>query len=393
MPQIASATVHHVQQTALERIRRLSCAGLDVVGFLDEVNPIVGHVVPNGTDTIHAPFWYTLDPGSHLLTGIYGSGCELDASEYMQWELLADDVMKTADVVANRRGVQTLHEVTDGQPERSPVYVEVMVPHGMGQEMLVALRTTTQENWGTARLNRRPGEPMFSDHEVAFMVAAAPLLADGVRRGLLVGEATDPDHTDAPGLAILSSVGDIESVSPGAQEWFARLPDDDGRLDGVPISVRAAAGAAVVDAERHGDGGVSSVRVPTTDGRWAVVHAVHLDGRVTVMIQRAEPERIAPLLMSIYGLTIREQTVAQLVVRGGSTTVISRELDLSPHTVQQHLKSIFDKTDVSSRGELVAKLFFDFYEPRATDNRARMDTDRAIRGGPKIPSGPVVGRS
>ena len=382
-----SPTRLHAQQTALARIRQLSCAGFDVARLLHEVSGIVCRVVPNGAGAIESPFWFTVDPESHLVTSIYGQGCDVDPSDYMRWELLADDFMKTADVVQNPRGVQTLHEVTDGRPERSRIYVEVMVPHGMAQELLVALRTPNGENWGTTRLNRAPGDPMFSGHEISFMAAAAPLIAEGVRRGLLVGEATDPERPDAPGLVVLAPDGEVESVSPGAEEWFSRLPDDDGRLDGVPTSVLAAAAGALHDAERRGAGGASMARVPMKDGRWAVVQAAVMgangDSKVTVIIQSAHPDRIAPLLMSIYGLTDREQEVTRLVLRGGSTTKLAKDLGLSPHTVQQHLKSIFEKTDVNSRGELVAKVYFDCYAMRTHDNRERIRTEQFIRGGPK----------
>ena len=388
MPQVrVSAAGRHAEQTALARIRRGSCAGLDVAGFLNEVNPIVGQLVSNGTETIDSPFWFTLDPESHLVTSIYGQGCDLDPGDYMRWELLADDFIKTADVVHNPRGVLTLHEATDGQPERSPIYVEVMVPNGMAQELLVALRSSTGENWATMRLNRAPGEPMFSEHEINFMSAAAPLIAEGVRRGLLVGEATEPERPDAPALVVMTLDGEVESLSPGAVEWFSRLPGDDGRQDGVPTSVLAAAAGALRDAERSSAGGVSTARVPMTDGGWAVVHGAVMgtngNSRVTVIIQPAHPDRIAPLLMSIYGLTGREQEVTQLVLRGGSTTELAKALRVSPHTVQQHLKSIFEKTDVNSRGELVAKVYFDCYDLRTRDNRERIQAEQSIRGGPK----------
>jgi DNA-binding NarL/FixJ family response regulator len=69
--------------------------------------------------------------------------------------------------------------------------------------------------------------------------------------------------------------------------------------------------------------------------------------------------------MLAYGLTNQEQTVTGLVCRGLATREIAERLPISAHTVQDHLKSIFDKTGVRSRRELVAAILQEQYLPRA----------------------------
>jgi hypothetical protein len=58
-----------------------------------------------------------------------------------------------------------------------------------------------------------------------------------------------------------------------------------------------------------------------------------------------------------------ESSATQLVAQAHHTDEIASRLHLSAYTVQDHLRSIFDKVGVSARGELVARLLFDHYAP------------------------------
>lgn len=258
----------YAKEWACDRIRGLARAGLDVARFLEEANAALSPAVPNGTDYLECPYWYTLDPESQLIISDYGGeGCDLDTSAVMRWEYLEDDFNKYDEAIRHPRGVQTLHEVTGGEPERSRIYREYMAAEGLAQEMLVALRARTGEFWGAVRLNRAPGQPEFDSGETEFMATVAPHLAEGIRRGLLVGEATDPDRPDAPGLVLLDADGEIDSLSPGADTWIAGLPARPGGGP-LPASVASVASAALAAVRADGSGSEPSVLVRSLDGRW-----------------------------------------------------------------------------------------------------------------------------
>jgi DNA-binding CsgD family transcriptional regulator len=80
------------------------------------------------------------------------------------------------------------------------------------------------------------------------------------------------------------------------------------------------------------------------------------DQRVAVVIEEAPANEVAPMIMAAFGLTERERTIAAFVCQGRSTRQIADTLHLTTDTVQDHLKSVFDRTGVRSRGALVATI-------------------------------------
>ena len=371
----------YAMHRAAERIAELSARGHDLVTFWRECTEVLEGAVPH----YDKPCWYTLDPGSLLITSHYHDGLPEFPPEVLHHEYYGDDVNQISDVARTDSGISTLHEATGGDPSSSPTW-HMNMAMGGDQEMIAALRTGGVV-WGAVGLYRAPGEPMFDGEEKALLKAIAPDLATGARTGLLVGEARDPQWPDSPGLVVLSEHGEVESTTPGVERWLSDLPDGDLDAGRLPSAVHAVAGRALRTAEGSDEPGeVALARVLSRSGTWIVLHGTSLvasgSRRAAVIVEPAHPARITPLLMSAYGLTEREQEVTRLVLRGDSTGQIAERLVVSPHTVQQHVKNIFEKTGVRSRRELVGKVFFAHYEPRFRDNENRALEGDPLRGEP-----------
>jgi DNA-binding CsgD family transcriptional regulator len=371
-------------QRARDRIAATAGQGLDLVSFWRACTPVLAEAVPH----FHAPCWHTLDPASLLITSHFDEGIPEVPAEWLVAEYLEDDVNKLADVARSARGVQTLHEVTGGDPSGSPRWQGNMAL-GADQELIAALRTRSGEVWGAIGLYREPDRPMFDADEIAFVRAVSSLLAEGARRALLVGEAVEPDHDESPGLVVLDGEMSVESTTPGVERWLDDLPGGAWDRAILPPAITAVAARALAAAlGPDGAGELPVARVRARSGTWVVLHGAVMAGgerRIAVIVEPARGARVSTLLMSAYGLTDRERDVTRAVLQGASTKEIADELVVSAHTVQQHLTSIFDKTGVRSRRDLVGKVFFSHYEPRLRDTERRAATGAPVRGGPLAP--------
>ncbi|NHC24147.1 helix-turn-helix transcriptional regulator [Nocardioides sp. IC4_145] len=367
-----------------ERVRQdvdvVSRAGLDLETFLEEAVESVGRAVPWVSACLA-----THDPGTHLLTSArkYGDLRSMNSRDHEFGLIEYGTVEPTAftELATTRTAAAGVHQVTGGEVERSGRMSSFMVPHfGFTDEARLVFRDG-REVWGGMALFRGDGDRPFDAAEIEFLAGVSAAFARGVRTGLLTrlvdapvaaspsGTAPAPVGPTGPAVLIVGADDAISQMSVGAEQRIADLIATSPAA-GDPLSpVAGLVGAA----RRYARGETLTpprCRVRGASGMWLVLHASPLTsfgdraGDVVVTIEEARPPEIVALVVAAFGLTQRERDVTQLVLQGVDTKEIAATLHVSTYTVQDHLKSVFDKADVRSRRELIARIYFDQYVPR-----------------------------
>jgi DNA-binding CsgD family transcriptional regulator len=366
--------------TAIAKICR---SGLDVDALREAVLPRLRTVVP-----IDALWWAAADPTTLLFTQAYREELPAESGRYfVENEFLHRDVNKWTDLARDRDGVGTLMRATDGHPARSDRYCDIFAPLGLQDELRAVLRVQGV-CWGYVCLHREAAQATFSHDEAHLIQRLAPYLADGIRMGLLRQDCQLDAAADGPGLVILHADGSLAGTNHAAAGWLEELG---GRADGSDVPVEISAMATKLRHLSAAQPALPRVRARLRSGRWAVLHAswmtTHGDNTVAVIIEAASPSEVAPMIMTAFGLTDREKTITGLVCQGLSTKHIAAQLHLSIDTVQDHLKSVFIRADVHSRGELVAAILHRDYLPRASAgdplNHAGSFTASALSAAPR----------
>jgi DNA-binding NarL/FixJ family response regulator len=160
----------------------------------------------------------------------------------------------------------------------------------------------------------------------------------------------------------------VIAATAAAEYWLAELiAMEAGKRQVLPLPVRSVvAGLKAVESGLAAQDSTPKIHLHMRSGHWLMLYASRLknagnETQITVIFETARPVEIAPVIMQAYLLTKREGEVTQGILHGWSTTEIAAKLHISPNTVQDHLKAIFEKVDVSSRGELAARIFTQHY--------------------------------
>jgi DNA-binding CsgD family transcriptional regulator len=310
----------------------------------------------------------TFDPATLLQTSeVTENGLPKTAYRRMtEIEVGKTDFNKFIDLSRAELPAASLSAATQGDLDRSLRQRDVRGPHGwLGDELRAAL-VTGSSTWGGMTLLRDAG-PHFTPADVRFLASLSRHLAEGIRRSIALTAVTAyPEQTET-GLIVLAEDDSIAMANAAAHEWLGEIGFAAGDSTLLPPALHAVVGHA-----RSASAGTTTVhataRVRARSGQWLVISASTLgrppNTNVAVILEPARPHHLAPLIADAYDLTDRERLLTQLVAQGLSTAEIADRLHLSQYTVQDHLKSIFDKAGVSTRGALVSRIFFTDYAPR-----------------------------
>jgi DNA-binding CsgD family transcriptional regulator len=333
-----------------------------------------------------AALWMATDPATGLpaaplrVENIDGDHC----AGYWAREFLVEDVNRYTDLAKLAIPVAALRASTDDNPARSARYREFIRPQGLDDELRAIFRAGGSP-WGEVSLMRRLGRPAFSAEDIEVVVGLTSPLAECLRAHAQAEPTFPADGPlDGPGLLMFDVDGALVSVNDEATSWLDSVPETNLCPTplgvSVPTWVTSTAVRARAIAVERGRGN-ARVRVRGRTGLWLTCQASCLRdahgeiGNTVMVIGPSRASEIVPIIEEAYELSPRERQVAQLISRGLGTAEISGELHLSGHTVRDHIEAIFEKVGVSSRGELVAKLFAEHYLPlHKADRMTVMDS-------------------
>jgi DNA-binding CsgD family transcriptional regulator len=324
-------------------VLRVCRSGLDVTELQRQVLAALRRVM-----TIDAAFFATADPETLLFTGAHSEDPLIAMTPlFLDNELSGHDVNTFPELVRAPGHVRSLDTATRSAWDASARYRDIMRPAGLGDELRAAL-VVGGHCWGYLCLHREDGALGFTAAEADALRRVAPHIAHALRHAVLLHRPV-PGTEHRPGVVLLDERMELVASTPEADALLPLIGHSSTQLP-LPVSVYSVA-AALATSDRP-----PSLRVRAATGGWLSLHASRLGSQVAVVVEPAQAQSTLGVLLAAYGLTARELDVARHVLRGDSTRAIADTLHISAHTVQDHLKSVFDKVGVRSRRDLVGRL-------------------------------------
>jgi DNA-binding CsgD family transcriptional regulator len=306
------------------------------------------------------------DPAVMIAVSFAASGRpRWDAAVSACWNKQAETDASHFHDLARSKSHVALVTSESSQARQNPCWQNLLLPGFWRHELRAAAVDGHGHCWGSITAFRN-GQRPFQDRDAAALGPELHQIAAQLSQAM-VGSPVAPPPANAASLW-LNDNGELLFATPTGRDWLARLqtPEMPQRAQAILAALTARITADTADPRHAGQPRPVNVRLRGGQGQWIALHGERvtaLPGEahgISVVIGPARPASVLPLLAAAYGLTGREREVISGVLGGLSTRQISTRLHITTYTVQDHLKVIFTKLGVTSRGELAHQLAFQF---------------------------------
>lgn len=280
--------------------------------------------------------------------------------EIMELEYASEDINKYEFLVRSGQYIGRLSDATS----QSSRYREVLAPNGFSDEIRAAL-TYQGQCYGFLTLFKRAEseQPLFQDKDLVLIKIVMPIIGEMLKEfHHYIIEERLPAVEGEQGIVIFDKELKIHSSNTKACELLSILRKYESLSEWqVPKPIQAICAKLLADNYNTN----TSLIVPIKDTGYITIRASfmltsHQEQQIALLINEASSREMLNFLITAYNLTPREKEVVFEIIKGIPTKEIAYNLGISIYTVQDHLKVIFQKVNVSNRNELVWKIFSRF---------------------------------
>lgn len=255
-----------------------------------------------------------------------------------------------------------LRAETDNHPERSLVWRELLRHYEVDDVASLVFRDRFG-CWAFLDLWRNMSDGAFTSSEGEFLTAIASPITAALRRcqALTFRVSESVSSGLGPVVLVLSGQLEVRAQTPETEKYLRILVPPDGDRRPIPSGAYNVA-AQLLAVEAGVDDHLPSARVHLAGAAWLTLRAARMEGTgprteqdVAVTIEATSPTDRMTLFIKVCGLSTRESELVHHLAGGADTREIAGLMFLSQHTVQDHLKSIFAKTNTRNRRELLTR--------------------------------------
>lgn len=264
------------------------------------------------------------------------------------------DVFKFRDLAQSALHLSTLSADHDPECKASIRWQELILPRERRHELRAALVDNQGKCWGALAIYRRD-RIRFSPADLDTVSGVLSARASHLARSMVLSRA--PGTPEFPTSLLIDESGTVIDAPDRALCWLDEIARTDV-LDRVGMLLASLAARVRFMDDRGETPQPVQVRMRSAGGAWTTLIAEPWQdtrdaGGIPVIVMATDPAQLFPLQAAAFALTPREADVVRDVLAGLDTKSVARHLSISGLTVQDHLKSVFDKTGVHSRRELV----------------------------------------